>query len=105
MGFAVLRLVIKTIDDAGAAAGANGLNVTLDAQLVSDIKSIASARLYEMADPRFPETTPGVVNETQHRRSNQKIAPVKTRTTAPEIHAQGEAAHPHQEQQQPDRSR
>ena len=32
----------KAIDDAGAAAGANGLNVALDAQLVSDIRSIAS---------------------------------------------------------------
>ena len=43
LGFAVLGLVIKAIDDAGTAAGANGLNVTLDAQLVADIKSIASA--------------------------------------------------------------
>ena len=42
-GFAVLRVVIKAIEDAGAAAGANGLNVTLDAQLVSDIKAIAPA--------------------------------------------------------------
>ena len=42
MGFAVLGVVIKAIDDAGTAAGANGLNVTLDAQLVADIKSIAS---------------------------------------------------------------
>jgi hypothetical protein len=33
--------VIKAIDDAGAAAGANGLNLSLDAQLVADIKSIA----------------------------------------------------------------
>src|SRR5215813_9487972 len=41
VGFAVLGLVIKAIDDAGTAAGANGLNVTLDAQLVADIKSIA----------------------------------------------------------------
>ena len=41
--FAVLGLVIKAIDDAGTAAGANGLNVTLDAQIVGDIKSIASA--------------------------------------------------------------
>jgi len=29
--------------DAGTAAGASGLNVTLDAQIVADIKSIASA--------------------------------------------------------------
>jgi hypothetical protein len=42
-GFAVLGVVIKAIEDAGAAAGANGLNVTLDAQLVSDIKAIAPA--------------------------------------------------------------
>src|SRR5215469_15263660 len=41
-GFAVLGVVIKALDDANAVAGANGLNVTLDAQLVSDIKSIAS---------------------------------------------------------------
>jgi hypothetical protein len=31
-GFAVLGVVIKAIEDAGAAAAANGLNVTLDAQ-------------------------------------------------------------------------
>jgi hypothetical protein len=33
-GFAVLGVVIKAIDDAGAGVGANGLNVTPDAQLV-----------------------------------------------------------------------
>jgi hypothetical protein len=43
VGFAVIGVVIKAIDDAGAAAGANGLNLSLDAQLVADIKSIASA--------------------------------------------------------------
>ena len=43
VGFAVLGVVIKAIDDAGTAAGANGLNVSLDAQLVADIKSISSA--------------------------------------------------------------
>ena len=42
VGFAVLGLVIKAIDDAGAVAGSNGLNITLDAALVADIKSIAS---------------------------------------------------------------
>jgi hypothetical protein len=42
-GFAVLGVILKAIDDAGAAAGANGLNVTLDAQLIADIKSIAPA--------------------------------------------------------------
>jgi hypothetical protein len=41
--FAVLGVVIKAIEDAGAPAGANGLNVTLDAPLVADIKSIAPA--------------------------------------------------------------
>jgi hypothetical protein len=35
-------VIIKALDDAGAAAGANGLSVTLDAQLVADIKSIAA---------------------------------------------------------------
>jgi hypothetical protein len=42
-GFAVLGVVINALDAAGAAAGANGLNVSLDAQLVADIKAIASA--------------------------------------------------------------
>jgi hypothetical protein len=42
-GFAVLGVIIKALDDANAAAGASGLNVTLDAQLVADIKSIAGA--------------------------------------------------------------
>ena len=41
VGFAILGVVIKAIDDAGTAAGASGLNVTLDAQIVADIKSIA----------------------------------------------------------------
>jgi hypothetical protein len=36
-------VVINGIDAAGAAAGANGLNVTLDAQLVADVKAIAAA--------------------------------------------------------------
>ena len=43
VGFAVLGMVIKAIDDAGTAAEANGLNITLDSQLVADVKSIASA--------------------------------------------------------------
>ena len=42
-GFAVLGVVINAMDAAGAAAGANGLNVTLDAQLVADVKAIAAA--------------------------------------------------------------
>ena len=43
VGFAVLGVVIKAIEDAGAAAGSNDLNVTLDAHLVSDIKAISPA--------------------------------------------------------------
>lgn len=39
----MLSVAIKAIDDGRAAAGANGLNVTLDAHLVTDIKSIAPA--------------------------------------------------------------
>jgi hypothetical protein len=42
-GFAVLGVIINAIDAAGSAAGANGLNVTLDAQLVADVKAIAAA--------------------------------------------------------------
>ena len=38
----MLGVVIKAIDDAGAVAGASGLNISLDAQLVADIKSIAA---------------------------------------------------------------
>jgi hypothetical protein len=41
--FAVLGVVINALDAAGAAAGANGLNIALDANLVTDIRSIASA--------------------------------------------------------------
>ena len=42
-GFAVLGVIIKALDDANAAASASGLSVTLDAQLVADIKAIAPA--------------------------------------------------------------
>jgi hypothetical protein len=42
-GFAVLGVVINALDAAGAAAGTNGLNVALDAQLVADVTSIAAA--------------------------------------------------------------
>jgi hypothetical protein len=41
--FAVLGTVIKAIEDAGTAAGAGGLSVSLDAALVSDIKAILPA--------------------------------------------------------------
>ena len=39
----MLGVVIRAMDDANAVAGAKGLNVTLDAQLVADIKAIAPA--------------------------------------------------------------
>ena len=42
-GVAVLGVFINALDAAGAAAGANGLNVSFDAQLVADIKAIAAA--------------------------------------------------------------
>jgi BioD-like phosphotransacetylase family protein len=42
-GFAVLGVIINAIDGAGAAAGTSGLNITLDAQLVADVKAIAAA--------------------------------------------------------------
>ena len=42
-GFAVLGVVINALDAAGAAGSANGLNVSLDAQLLADIKAIAAA--------------------------------------------------------------
>jgi hypothetical protein len=42
-GFAVLGVVVNAIDAAGAAAGANCLNVSLDARLVADVKAIAGA--------------------------------------------------------------
>ena len=41
--FAVLGVVINALDAAGAAAGANGLNVSLDGQLIADIKATAAA--------------------------------------------------------------
>ena len=42
VGFAVLGVAIKAIDDAGVVASASGLNISLDAQFVADINSIAS---------------------------------------------------------------
>jgi len=41
--FAVLGVVIKSIIAAGAAAAAGGLSVSLDAELVADVKSIVPA--------------------------------------------------------------
>lgn len=42
-GFAVLGTVIKAIEDAGTAATAGGLSISLDAALVADIKAIMPA--------------------------------------------------------------
>jgi hypothetical protein len=36
-------VVIKAIDDAGAAVTASGLNINFDTQLIADIKAIAAA--------------------------------------------------------------
>ena len=43
VGDAVLGVVIQAIEDAGAAAGAGGMSVSLDAALVADIKAILPA--------------------------------------------------------------
>ena len=43
VGDAVLGVVIQAIEDAGTAAASGGLNVTLDAALVADIKAILPA--------------------------------------------------------------
>ena len=43
VAFAVLGTIINAVQAAGAAAGANGLNVALDASLVTDVKAVASA--------------------------------------------------------------
>lgn len=41
--FALLGCIIKTIEDASEAATAGGLNITLDAALIADIKAIIPA--------------------------------------------------------------
>ena len=55
-GFAVLGVVINALDAARDAAGANGLNVTFDAQLVADIKAIAAAVKGAVAVSATPAT-------------------------------------------------
>ena len=55
-GFAVLGVVINALDAAGTAAGANGLNVSFDAQLVADIKAIAGAVKGAVAVSSVPAT-------------------------------------------------
>jgi len=41
--FALLGVAAQAVSDAGDAAEANGVNVTLDAQLVADIKALIQA--------------------------------------------------------------
>jgi len=41
--FSLLGLAAHAVSATGAAAGANGLNITLDAQLVADIKALIPA--------------------------------------------------------------
>ena len=43
VGEAVLGVVIQAIEDAGAAAGAGGMSVSLDAALVADTKPVPPA--------------------------------------------------------------
>ena len=43
VAFSVLGTIIKTLEDAAPAAAASGMNVTLDATLVADIKAIIPA--------------------------------------------------------------
>jgi hypothetical protein len=49
--FAVLGTIIKSIEAAGAAAVAGGLNVQLDAALIADVKSIIPAVKSQTALP------------------------------------------------------
>ena len=55
--FAVLGTVIKSVEAAGAAAGAGGLNIQLDATLVSDIKAIIPAVKSQAALPAASTAT------------------------------------------------
>jgi hypothetical protein len=41
--FALLGLAAQAVNDAGGAAGANGINITLDQQLIADIKALIDA--------------------------------------------------------------
>jgi hypothetical protein len=56
--FAVLGTIIKSIEAAGAAAGAGGLNVQLDGALVADVKAIMSVVKSQAA---LPATVNGAV--------------------------------------------
>jgi hypothetical protein len=41
--FALLGMAAQAVAEAGAAAGANGINITLDQQLIADIKALIQA--------------------------------------------------------------
>ncbi len=41
--FAVLGLVVKALQDAGSVSAAGGVNITLDAQMIADLRAIAPA--------------------------------------------------------------
>jgi hypothetical protein len=41
--FALLGMAAQAVNDTGSAAGANGLNIALDAQLVADIRALIPA--------------------------------------------------------------
>jgi len=55
--FAVLGSIIKAIDAAGAAAGAGGLNIQLDAALIADVKAIMPAVKSQAALPATSATS------------------------------------------------
>jgi len=54
--FAVLGAVIKALDAAGSAVAVGGLNVQLDAALISDVKAIAPAVKSQAAVPTATTT-------------------------------------------------
>jgi hypothetical protein len=56
-GFAVLGVVINALDAAGTAAGANGLNVSLDAQQSQE--TLRQVRR-EAPDPHLPRNEGGI---------------------------------------------
>jgi len=57
VAYAGLGVIIKAIDDAGSAATGGGLNVSLDAQLVADIKSLIPT-IKAAAQPVTPAPAP-----------------------------------------------
>ena len=43
VAFAILGMAVKALEDAGSAAEQNGMNIILDATVVSEIKAVAAA--------------------------------------------------------------